>query len=58
MTGQGNVRELENAIERAVVLGTSDVILPEDLPEALLDSPLASSVPTPTTTPCDKEKKS
>ena len=40
----GNVRELENAIERAVVLGTSDVILPEDLPEALLDSPLASSV--------------
>lgn len=29
---KGNVRELENAIERAVVLSTSDLILPEDLP--------------------------
>jgi transcriptional regulator with GAF, ATPase, and Fis domain len=29
----GNVRELENVIERAVVLGDSDWILPEDLPE-------------------------
>ena len=29
---KGNVRELENAIERAVVLTTSEVILPEDLP--------------------------
>jgi transcriptional regulator with GAF, ATPase, and Fis domain len=29
----GNVRELENTIERAVVLGSSDMILPEDLPE-------------------------
>ena len=34
----GNVRELENAIEHAVVLGSSDLILPEDLPEALLES--------------------
>ncbi|HKR22506.1 MAG TPA: sigma 54-interacting transcriptional regulator [Pyrinomonadaceae bacterium] len=33
----GNVRELENAIERSIVLGTTDVILPEDLPEALLE---------------------
>lgn len=29
---QGNVRELENAIERAVVLSTSEYITPEDLP--------------------------
>ena len=29
---QGNVRELENAIERAVVLATSDLIEVEDLP--------------------------
>lgn len=29
---QGNVRELENAIERAVVLSSSEYILPEDLP--------------------------
>ena len=34
----GNVRELENTIERAVVLGTTDWILPEDLPEAVLET--------------------
>jgi DNA-binding NtrC family response regulator len=33
----GNVRELENAVERAAVLGSTDWILPEDLPEDLLD---------------------
>jgi Nif-specific regulatory protein len=37
----GNVRELENAIERSVVLGTTDLILPEDLPEAVLESELS-----------------
>jgi Nif-specific regulatory protein len=37
------VRELKNAIERAVVMGASEQILPEDLPEALLEaSPGAS----------------
>lgn len=34
----GNVRELENAIERAVVLGSSDFIQPEDLPEVILET--------------------
>jgi transcriptional regulator with GAF, ATPase, and Fis domain len=34
----GNIRELENAIERAVVVGSSEFILPEDLPEALADT--------------------
>ena len=33
----GNVRELENAIEHALVLGSADTVLPEDLPESLLD---------------------
>ena len=33
----GNVRELENAIEHALVLGSPDMILPEDLPESLLE---------------------
>jgi Nif-specific regulatory protein len=33
----GNVRELENAIEHAIVMGTVEEILPEDLPEALLE---------------------
>jgi transcriptional regulator with GAF, ATPase, and Fis domain len=34
----GNVRELENSMERAVVLGVSDWVLPEDLPETLLEA--------------------
>lgn len=32
----GNVRELENTIERAVILSTHPIILPEDLPPAIL----------------------
>jgi two-component system response regulator HydG len=32
----GNVRELQNAIEHAVILGTSEQILPEDLPETVV----------------------
>ena len=35
----GNIRELENAIERAVALGCSEMILLEDLPETLLETP-------------------
>jgi Nif-specific regulatory protein len=34
----GNVRELANVIERAVVLGTTELILPEDLPESMLET--------------------
>ncbi len=33
----GNVRELENALERALVLSAADLILPEDLPESVLE---------------------
>jgi Nif-specific regulatory protein len=31
----GNVRELENAIEHALIMGSSDSILPSDLPDTL-----------------------
>jgi transcriptional regulator with GAF, ATPase, and Fis domain len=34
----GNIRELENAMERAVVVGSSDRILVEDLPESVLET--------------------
>ena len=33
----GNVRELENAIEHAIVMGLTDEVLPEDLPNAVLE---------------------
>ena len=38
----GNVRELENTIERAIVLGTTEWILPDDLPENLLEREVTS----------------
>jgi DNA-binding NtrC family response regulator len=42
----GNIRELENAMERAVVVGSSTFILPEDLPETLLEtSPVSAAAP-------------
>ena len=34
----GNIRELENALEHAIVLGSTNAILPEDLPEAILET--------------------
>jgi transcriptional regulator with GAF, ATPase, and Fis domain/pSer/pThr/pTyr-binding forkhead associated (FHA) protein len=34
----GNVRDLENAIERAVVLGSAEMVLAEDLPEHIRES--------------------
>jgi len=34
----GNVRELKNTIERAIVLGTGEMIAPEDLPETVLEN--------------------
>jgi Nif-specific regulatory protein len=40
---RGNVRELENAIERAVVIGSTELILPEDLPEEIVEADNAES---------------
>jgi len=40
----GNIRELENAIERAIVLGSSEMLLAEDLPESLLEKNLPADV--------------
>jgi Nif-specific regulatory protein len=39
----GNIRELENAIERAVVLGSTEWVLPEDLPEELVETEPAAA---------------
>jgi transcriptional regulator with PAS, ATPase and Fis domain len=43
----GNVRELQNAIEHAVILGTSDWILPEDLPETVLQGIAPADLKSP-----------
>ena len=40
---RGNVRELENIIERAVALSNSEIITPEYLPDILRDSSRSSS---------------
>ena len=34
----GNIRQLSNAVERALVLGDSEMIRPEDLPDEVLDA--------------------
>jgi transcriptional regulator with GAF, ATPase, and Fis domain len=41
----GNIRELENAMERAVVVGSSDRILAEDLPESVLETAKTGCTP-------------
>jgi len=41
----GNVRELENMIERLVILKNNGLIVPEDLPEKLLETNISASLP-------------
>jgi DNA-binding NtrC family response regulator len=43
----GNVRELEHAVERAVAMASSTVILPEDLPAEVGADPPATTAPPP-----------
>ena len=42
----GNVRELENALERALVLSSAELILPEDLPESVLEHAAPAGIAT------------
>ena len=42
----GNIRELENALERAVVLGSTEWVLPEDLPEEVVETEPAGAAGT------------
>jgi len=41
----GNVRQLENAIERAVVMGTTELIEPRDLPKTIFESKVTDHQP-------------
>jgi two-component system response regulator PilR (NtrC family) len=52
----GNVRELENIIERAVALETQSAILPESLPQKLLLSPFQEKAAPAATGAFDLEK--
>ena len=47
----GNVRELENIVERAVALSEADVLTPDLLPETVLRSP----APPPLSDPAFRE---
>lgn len=40
---RGNVRELDNALERAVILGEGPILTPDDFPTALFPIPVAES---------------
>ncbi len=42
----GNIRELENVIERAVVLADGDIVTLDDLPREVLDGGVAVPMPT------------
>jgi transcriptional regulator with PAS, ATPase and Fis domain len=53
----GNVRELENVIERAIVLGSSDMILREDLPQTVIDAESVESEPATKFSDAVKESK-
>ncbi|RJQ54985.1 MAG: sigma-54-dependent Fis family transcriptional regulator [Actinobacteria bacterium] len=41
----GNIRELENTIERAIILGTGEVITPEQLPSELKEGERREALP-------------
>jgi DNA-binding NtrC family response regulator len=53
----GNIRELQNVIERAVSLTDSDYITPDDLPEELLGRDVVKIIPTSSTKPYDEAKR-
>jgi DNA-binding NtrC family response regulator len=53
----GNVRELENIIERCVALSTDNIITPEDLPPHLVKSPNQSPMITLSKVTSEAEKE-
>ncbi len=53
-TWPGNIRELRNVVERAVVLSRGDTIAKEDLPDSMFDPELANSEHPPVDYSLDK----
>jgi Nif-specific regulatory protein len=51
----GNVRELESAIQRAVVMSATEFIMPEDLPDDVLESEAADADAPATPAPEDQD---
>lgn len=53
----GNVRELEHAIERAVALGSTPVLVPDDLPSDVRGAPAVGSLAPPQPMTLDEMKE-
>ncbi len=51
----GNIRELENLVERMVLFASSDEIGPDALPDAFGESPSEPATPVEAATPADSE---
>ncbi len=53
----GNIRELENIIERAYILETSSILTPESLPYEFLEDEVASTLPVDASVPLALARK-
>ncbi|MCA2980346.1 MAG: sigma-54-dependent Fis family transcriptional regulator, partial [Myxococcaceae bacterium] len=49
----GNMRELKNALEHAVILATGAEVRPDDLPKSMRPASFGARAPAPPSTPAD-----